>query len=433
MIDSGWMMQLDHDYDNDYDYDFGFGFAREREGGAWFRAGGVVVFRGVGGDGRECPARSGGGEVEAMRGAMEELQGVEASIRELQEGRLLRERMLLEARESLQSSEAALSETGSLEDEGLRTLDEAMEQALELERRLSEERREQQGVVRQSERQAREAAAWLWLGEQTADEVTPLTHLDLSLLQQHHRNRAAAAGARILRMEAEIELVDRQYDHAAAGARRYTVFSEYRLEQLREQHQEITDRLAELQSEMDRRSEELETLSGRREELNGLLAELVEEEVARGEESDVAQAEATPAAVVPAVEDEAIEPLPSATGERDEAGLERSGPRQLRWHATPIGVRAPAGGRVVYSGAFAGYRHLLIVDMGDGWHGLFGNPVAGGCGAGVGGGGGGSAGDVSGAGGGADRSVLVRDAEGVDAGGAGGLPAAAGGLGAGVV
>jgi hypothetical protein len=67
------------------------------------------------------------------------------------------------------------------------------------------------------------------------------------------------------------------------------------------------------------------------------------------------------------------EPVPAVSLEAIGGGLTETGPRRLFWHATPLAVRALASGRVVFSGAFAGYRHLLIVDLGAGWHALYGN------------------------------------------------------------
>lgn len=57
----------------------------------------------------------------------------------------------------------------------------------------------------------------------------------------------------------------------------------------------------------------------------------------------------------------------------DDIAPDQSGPRKSFWRAEPSSIHALAGGKVLFGGAFAGYRHLLILDHGDGWTCLYGN------------------------------------------------------------
>lgn len=70
------------------------------------------------------------------------------------------------------------------------------------------------------------------------------------------------------------------------------------------------------------------------------------------------------------------EPMASAMRvSEDKDQTDASGTRHLFWRARPVGVRALAAGKVLFSGSFAGYRHLLIIDHGGGWRSLIGNMI----------------------------------------------------------
>jgi len=57
----------------------------------------------------------------------------------------------------------------------------------------------------------------------------------------------------------------------------------------------------------------------------------------------------------------------------DDITPNQSGPRKSFWRAERSTIHSLADGKVLFGGAFAGYRHLLILDHGDGWTCLFGN------------------------------------------------------------
>lgn len=57
----------------------------------------------------------------------------------------------------------------------------------------------------------------------------------------------------------------------------------------------------------------------------------------------------------------------------DDITPNQSSPRKSFWRAERSIIHSLADGKVLFGGAFAGYRHLLILDHGNGWTCLYGN------------------------------------------------------------
>lgn len=214
----------------------------------------------------------------------------------------------------------------------------------------------------------------------------------LALIEQHYRERAAVATARLLRMEGQREEILAEREQAKSAVRRHTVFTEARLRQLQERHRTLVGEMKDLQAEIEMEKGRVASLEQRQQEIQALMSDLIEKESAReaeaartAEETRRAEATATPGpAPAVAVSKAELAGVPYEagsewmTGEQQAGELrasaeEQAGPRHLFWWATPVSIHALAGGEVVFSGNFAGYRHLLILDHGGNWRSLYGN------------------------------------------------------------
>ncbi|GEM_PF-3108315 len=231
----------------------------------------------------------------------------------------------------------------------------------------------------------------------------------LALVHRHRRREAELAVEHLLRLEAlqGTRLQDR--DRLAGLAERYAAFNRMGIEDLRARHQELARRLEVLQTEAAGSDEDLLRLRRRRGALNELVARLttgapvdaarLERElaalpavppaptVARAGSVEPAAAARRAQPILPEVPyDETPTELRLATREgeaspavrlevtpklAETAGAESH--RRFFWRARRAEVAAPLSGRVLFSGPFAGYRHLLVIDHGGQWVTLYGN------------------------------------------------------------
>ena len=237
--------------------------------------------------------------------------------------------------------------------------------------------------------------------------------LPLALLDSHQRTRAAVASARILRAETQIADLSGARDEARSAAGYHGAFSDFSARQLRERHKQLAERVAALRTGVDQESQSVTQLAARRGELKNLIEKLSEQQAEADAAAQAAKSIATPIPTPPPGQtaqpptDPALGAEPGASAALVEVGYEpgseplvsqdtaplggvntaqisaesnppaegAEGTRQLFWRASPVGVRALVAGRVVFSGEVAGYRHLLILEHGDGWYTAYGNMI----------------------------------------------------------
>jgi septal ring factor EnvC (AmiA/AmiB activator) len=349
--------------------------------------------------------------------SLKEMAELEGQIEAAQRRQFEEQRRLLEANRSLQSVNSTLERKGALAREGEQFLqaygDQARAGVQSVEERIEADR-QAIGASRSALNQARAAllAGGMASGRSTADLLA------LGLLQEAHRDRAPIASRRILELETQRTELAGKSEHAAQAYHYQSVFSQYSLQQLRERHQALASQVAEGQAHADEQSRQVAQLASRHGELKQLIARLAEQEAVRAAQPTPAPTTTpvpTPVTATPPAT--TVRPLPTPLGERTVAAVgevvpaqaplmaatggagatevpyeEGSGPligairttedkdqtdpsgtRYLFWRAKPVGVCALAGGKVLFSGSFAGYRHLLIIDHGDGWRSLYGN------------------------------------------------------------
>jgi murein DD-endopeptidase MepM/ murein hydrolase activator NlpD len=315
-------------------------------------------------------AQSDGDTGEALRQALVRLANLEEQIGRVQQQQRSEQERLEEAGETLERTRERLERREQIGGEARGALEQAragqgvtldaLRSDLETERRTARE-----------EREASRASSALLVWEATRPAGDTRALATLALLERHHRRRSQVASARALRMEGERTQVEAAMTRAVGSEHYYSSFEQYSLRQLREQRGVLVGEVHRLQAALDGQSGELEQLAARQIELEGLIAQLTTpvEVAPTPVESRVEADGADAVADSEADEAEATAEAQAASG----SGLTQAGPRSLFWHARAVGVIAPVGGRVVFSGGFAGYRHLLIVDLGGGWHVLFGN------------------------------------------------------------
>jgi TolA-binding protein len=336
----------------------------------WSLAAGLFLAAAVGGVGSSQTPETDA----AMKRALERLETIEAQIGQVQQRQQTEQERMLEMEQTLEKSRTSLERRESVGEEAraaLRQASQGHEAAMEnLAQGLAREKE-----TARTERDASRATAGLLAWEADQEGGDPGVLATLALLERRHRQRSRVAAARALRMEGERLDVEASQSRAVGSGRYYSAFEQYSLSQLREQHQALVGEIGSLQATFERQSSQLETLADQRSELESLVARLAQQAITAADTSEP-NPEAVAPTAPPAVADapaSAEATAPSVPVEALDAEITEAGPRRLFWHATAVTVHAPAAGRVVFSGEFAGYRHLLIVDLGNGWHVLFGN------------------------------------------------------------
>lgn len=133
------------------------------------------------------------------------------------------------------------------------------------------------------------------------------------------------------------------------------------LGELRDRHRELSARLNELSVSAEQSRPSTMRFGEQRAQLNALMSRLARAGSAGAPgEVIVAPGVGTDSELVPA--------LPT----RPTVDEEKDG-RRTFWRAKRARIHALTQGKVLFAGAFAGYRHLLILDHGDGWTTLYGN------------------------------------------------------------
>lgn len=201
-------------------------------------------------------------------------------------------------------------------------------------------------------------------------DVLQLWTLAALARQRHDQTRVATR--QLLRLEArQGELLSGEA-HIETTEQRHTSFSELSIRQLRQRHKLLAGRVTDLQDQLADQQEQLQEMNRRRAQLEALLSRF--EQQRQGANARQARADPVSASGSGGAEDSTM----FNDGHADAAGevnVAADGARRLFWRATPVGIRTPVAGRVIFAGAFAGYRHLLICDHGGGWRTLYGNMI----------------------------------------------------------
>ncbi len=316
---------------------------------------------------------------ESAREALEQMAELERRIDQLHRDQWEERNQLFEVEGSIESIQGRLRERSALSESGTRFLQDYREQALEAAAELDQRIEAELAAQRQARRGLELAAAALLAAEQAPARE----RLALALIHRAHHDRMLLASRRALNLEAERVRLAHGGEDAARLARDHSIFQSFGRIELEERHRELSAGLEQLRNSLESGAEELARLADQREQLRGLLAGLVEREAGRAaapvplpdEAAAGLDAEQQLIAAVEVVSGAAgapgSEPPPLVTQSPiDEYG---DGTRHLFWRAEPVGIRALTAGRVVFADPFVGYRHLLIIDHGDGWRALYGN------------------------------------------------------------
>jgi septal ring factor EnvC (AmiA/AmiB activator) len=292
-------------------------------------------------------------------------------------------------------------------------------------------RRQEARVAMAMARQAAGLLAW----QVAAPDADARLLAIIALIQKRRLDQWSLASARVDRLKGRRDQAAQDIGETISGARDYAAFQEAGLKQLLDRQQALIDEAARLRAGADAQGGRVKQLAAQRDALTDLVGELMKQATLQAmtpgaeptpkKAKPVAFASKPGASRLQAPDGAAIafsgEGLPPATGKtipvtpgekapgaspgasgRGPAGLPalaetpdeqaaepalavstqadagaqaqaEAGPRRLFWHATPVAVASVGAGRVAFCGPFAGYRRLLIVDLGDGWHVLYGN------------------------------------------------------------
>jgi murein DD-endopeptidase MepM/ murein hydrolase activator NlpD len=213
----------------------------------------------------------------------------------------------------------------------------------------------------EAENAARISAALL-AADLFADPSADERRIALALLQARHRAEASLAVEQLLRLEQFSAGQLRRERPAVEPASPPPPAADplpplpTRLDELRDRHRELSARLSELSDRLaDSRRTAFPAAASRpdpRAELNALLGRL------------------SPATAAHADGPKTIEAAPDAPPERLPAADDG---RRVFWRAGRARIHAVADGTLLFSGPFAAYRHLVILDHGDGWTSVYGN------------------------------------------------------------
>lgn len=217
--------------------------------------------------------------------------------------------------------------------------------------------------------------------------------LTLALVHLRQRRQAQLAVEQLLKIEELKSARLKSRDRIEEFSQRYAAFAGLKIDDLRKRHRDLSRQLEFLTAAAASTESNVVQLTERRQSLNELIARL-----SRGEPAPIGSAApapaiaAAPAAAVPSsapingdlpeIENEDQSEL--ALGTRDGNGaatvrLEIAEGESLNsdpnrhWRASATPVHAIAPGKVLFGGAFAGYRHLLVIDHDGGWVSVYAN------------------------------------------------------------
>jgi murein hydrolase activator len=334
--------------------------------------------------------------------ALDEMASLESRIEEAQKRHWEEQQQILKTNRSLQSISNRLEEKTRLREEGRRFFDSYGEQAEKTFEAVQAQITADRQKLHDTEDDLALVCAVL-LAESASDASPPDSILGLALAQAECRDKALVSTQRVMRLEAELSEMSRNRDDARETAGYHSVFAQYGLEQLNARHEALARQVSRLEAQADRRFKTMKDLGEERDKLKNLLARLAERETEPSAEavdphptqpSKLAEATPTTQGIFQppmnatgggegpkGASDVAEVPYengagPLATQLTETTGGDQTsseGRRFLFWRVKPVGTRALASGRGVFSGPFAGYRHLLIIDHGGGWRTLYGN------------------------------------------------------------
>jgi len=200
----------------------------------------------------------------------------------------------------------------------------------------------------------------LLANELEREDGDPAMRLTLGLMQARHRASANLAVEQLLRLE-QVRYQRRpasRQEAAPPQARPDPLPAEpTQLEELRRRHREISARLSDLSASGETLRPPAQQFRHQRAQLNALMARLSREE---GAAAPRATSTAAPAST-------------GADNATQRPAIEEKDGRRIFWRASRAKIYALKTGKVLFAGPFAGYRHLLILDHGDGWTTLYGN------------------------------------------------------------
>lgn len=201
----------------------------------------------------------------------------------------------------------------------------------------------------------------LLVKELEREDGDPAMQLTLGIMQARHRASANLAVEQLLRLE-QVRFQRRPAKNPEAAAPRTapapSPAEPSRLEELRRRHREISSRLSELSDGAETGRPPARQFREQRAQLNALMARLSRED---GTAPPLTPGVSTPRSP------EAGDLVPERPAVEDKDG------RRIFWRASRAKIHAIQTGKVIFAGPFAGYRHLLILDHGDGWTSLYGN------------------------------------------------------------
>lgn len=194
----------------------------------------------------------------------------------------------------------------------------------------------------------------LLASEATAVQPDIPRMLTLALIQARHRRTADLAVEQLLRLE-QVRPARAREPEAPEPVRQPQPLPEVtRLDELRDRHRDISERLSRLSASVEESRREVLQLRDERAELNALMGRLSGGDGTR----------TTAAAPTLSTGPETVAPLPAST---------RQEGRRAFWRAGRARIHALTTGRVLFAGAFGGYRHLLILEHDNGWTSIYGN------------------------------------------------------------
>ncbi len=367
--------------------------------------------------------------------ALSEMVALEKQIGEAQRRQFEEERRLMDQSRALHGVEMDLSARDGARHEGESFIKDKTARAEERMKERQAEMDSQSQTIKQAKAGLRLAEGML-ARDAGSDGGAIREMVTLALLQQMQRDRKAVASQQMLRLAADSVDETEEARAVEKTVRYHSSFTGIGLEELRRRHQALAGEVARIQSQTGQHTHTVQQLAARRDDMKKLINQLAEAEIRKSSLTEERRQAASEAAASPAeskasphmnpvlpVATETIreknvvvaramprlapewkkdtqakqadqqalmapevpfeagsEPVMSAS-HSDEPGATAANAqttatlptRRVLWRATPVGIHAPVAGKVAFAGSFAGYRHLLIIDHGNGWRSLFGN------------------------------------------------------------
>ncbi len=353
--------------------------------------------------------------------SLDEMRAIEAQIQSKLRVQAATETRIKDADQTLKLTEEFMRGNEKVRVQGPRTL-RAFQDSLDRNRAAMDQAVQSSRRQLDSARAGMELTAPLTLHVAKTEGATDHRALTLALLQEHRRDQAKEAVEQALRLDELRNSNQNRQGDIDAQIQRYADLGNLSLDQLRRRHRELSKNLDRLHAESVGGKKEIASLSARRKALDDLImgladgtidpaavkkdeARRVRGELEKEKEKDKRGTEGRKIAKIqesPATPLSAPQPPPApgdlpevpnedqtqlALGTRQGAGAptmkldiasqnregEQNETRRIFWRASSSRVCAFASGKVLFSGAFAGYRHLLILDLSDNWTAIFGN------------------------------------------------------------